>query len=134
MYCVFLFPGHPVYKGRIPLNFFERRETHTRVGLKGSAVPWGTPMVYSSFTLTWLMTNDFQVEFFSFNYQKQWKLSVCKTVINQVRVNGLYFAPLSTWQSYFVQRLYIYSKKNILIEESHVIECISTLKQFQIVL
>ena len=22
------------------------------------------------------MTNDFQVEFFSFNYQKQWKLSV----------------------------------------------------------
>ena len=24
------------------------------------------------------MTNDFQVDFFSFNYQKQWKLSVCK--------------------------------------------------------
>ena len=36
------------------------------------------------------MTNDFQVEFFSFNYQKQWKLSVCKKVINQVRLNGLY--------------------------------------------
>ena len=36
------------------------------------------------------MTNDFQVEFFSFNYQKQCKLSVCKKVINQVRVNGLY--------------------------------------------
>ena len=34
------------------------------------------------------MTYDFQVEFFSFNYQKQWKLSVCKKVINQVRVNG----------------------------------------------
>ena len=30
------------------------------------------------FTLTWLIVNDFQVEFFSFNYRKQWKLSVCK--------------------------------------------------------
>ena len=30
------------------------------------------------------MTNDFQVQFFSFNYQKQLKLSVCKKVINQV--------------------------------------------------
>ena len=47
-------------------------------------------LIYSPFTLTWLMTNDFQVEFFSFNYQKQWKLSVCKKVINKVRVNGLY--------------------------------------------
>ena len=45
--------------------------------------------MYSPFSLIWLMTNDFQVEFFSFNYQKQWKLSVCKKVINQVRVNGL---------------------------------------------
>ena len=44
---------------------------------------------YISFTLTGLMTNDFQVEFFSFNNQKQWKLSVCKKVINQVRVNAL---------------------------------------------
>ena len=43
--------------------------------------------MYSAFTLT---VNDFQVAFFSFNYQKQWKLSVCKKVINQVRVNGLY--------------------------------------------
>ena len=34
-------------------------------------------IVYSPFSLTWLMTNDFHVEFFSFNYQKQWKLSVC---------------------------------------------------------
>ena len=47
--------------------------------------------IYSPFSLTWLMTNDFQVEFFSFNYRKQRKLSVCKKVINQVRVNGLYF-------------------------------------------
>ena len=32
------------------------------------------------------MTNDFQVEFFSFNYQKQSQLSVCKKkVINQVK-------------------------------------------------
>ena len=45
---------------------------------------------YSPFSLTWLMTNDFQVEFFSFNYQKQRKLSVRKKVINQVRLNGLY--------------------------------------------
>ena len=45
--------------------------------------------MYSPFSLTWLMTNNFQVEFFSFTYQKQWKLSVCKKVINQVRVNGL---------------------------------------------
>ena len=45
---------------------------------------------YSPFTLTWLMTNYFQVEFFSFNHRKQWKLSVCKKVINQVRVNALY--------------------------------------------
>ena len=44
---------------------------------------------YSSFTLTWLMTNDFQVEFFSFDYQKQWKWSVCKKVINQVILNGI---------------------------------------------
>ena len=44
---------------------------------------------YSPFTLTWLMTNDFQVELFSINSQKQWKLSVCKKVINQVRMNGL---------------------------------------------
>ena len=46
--------------------------------------------MYSPFTLTWLIVNDFQVEFFSFNYRKQWKLSVCKTGINQIRVNGLY--------------------------------------------
>ena len=46
-------------------------------------------ILYSSFTLTWLIVNDFQVEFFSFNCQKQWKLSVCKKVINQVRVNVL---------------------------------------------
>ena len=32
--------------------------------------------MYSPFSLTWLMTNDFQVEFFSFNYRKQKKLSV----------------------------------------------------------
>ena len=32
--------------------------------------------MYSPFSLTWLMTNDFQVEFFS--YQKQWNLSVRK--------------------------------------------------------
>ena len=44
---------------------------------------------YSPFSLTWLMTNDFQVEFFSFNDQKQWNWSVCKKVINQVRLNGL---------------------------------------------
>ena len=44
---------------------------------------------YSPFSLTWLMTNDFQVEFFSFNNQKQWKLSVCKKVINQARLDGL---------------------------------------------
>ena len=30
------------------------------------------------------------MEFFSFDYQKQWKLSVCQKDINQVRVNGLY--------------------------------------------
>ena len=45
--------------------------------------------MYSSFTLTWLIVNDFQVEFFSFNHQKQWNLSVCKKDINQVRVNAL---------------------------------------------
>ena len=39
---------------------------------------------YSPFTLTWLMTNDFQVEFFSFNYQKQWKLSVCKKSLTKL--------------------------------------------------
>ena len=44
---------------------------------------------YSSFTLTWIIVNDFQVEFFSFNHRKQWKLSVCKKDINQVRVNEL---------------------------------------------
>ena len=32
---------------------------------------------YGSFTLTWLITNDFQVKFFSFNHRKQWKFSVC---------------------------------------------------------
>ena len=37
------------------------------------------------------MTNDFQVEFFSFNHQKQLNLNVCKKDINQVRVNGLDF-------------------------------------------
>ena len=47
----------------------------------------GNKLIYSPFSLTWLMTYDFQVEFFSFNYQKQWKLSVCKKVINQVRLN-----------------------------------------------
>ena len=31
---------------------------------------------YSAFTLTWIIVNDFQVEFFSINYRKQWKLSV----------------------------------------------------------
>ena len=36
------------------------------------------------------LVNDFQVEFFSFNHRKLWKLSVCKKVINQVRVNELY--------------------------------------------
>ena len=44
---------------------------------------------YSPFTLTWLIVNDFQVEFFSFNHRKQWKLSVCKKDITQVRVNAL---------------------------------------------
>ena len=48
-------------------------------------------VIYSSFTLTWLMTNDFQVKFFSFSHRRQWKLSVCKKVINQVRVNALYY-------------------------------------------
>ena len=47
-------------------------------------------IIYSSFTLTWLIVNDFQVEVFSFNLRKQWKLSVCKKDINQVRVNALY--------------------------------------------
>ena len=46
--------------------------------------------MYSAFTLTWIIVNDCQVEFFSFNHRKQWKLSVCKNDINQVRVNGLY--------------------------------------------
>ena len=45
---------------------------------------------YNPFTLTWIIVNDFQVEFFSFNHRKQWKLSVCKKDINQVRVNALY--------------------------------------------
>ena len=40
------------------------------------------------------MTNDFQVEIFSFNHQKQWKLSVCKKVINQLTVNELYLVYL----------------------------------------
>ena len=46
-------------------------------------------LLYSPFTLIWLIINDFQVEFFSFNHRKQWKLSVCKKDINQVRVNAL---------------------------------------------
>ena len=44
---------------------------------------------YNPFTLTWLIVNDFQVEFFSFNHRKQWELSVCKKDINQVGVNAL---------------------------------------------
>ena len=44
---------------------------------------------YSSFTLAWLIVNDFQVQFFYFNHGKQWKLSACKKDINQVRVNEL---------------------------------------------
>ena len=61
------------------------------VGFKGR-LPFAilsTVNVYSSLTVTWFMTNGFQVEFFSFNHRKQWKLSVCKKVINQVRVNEL---------------------------------------------
>ena len=50
--------------------------------------------MYSAFTLTWIIVNDFQVEFFSFNYRKQWKSSVGKNDINQVRVNGLYICLL----------------------------------------
>ena len=30
------------------------------------------------------MTNYFQVEFFSFNYQKQWNLSVCKKSLTKL--------------------------------------------------
>ena len=40
--------------------------------------------IYSSFTLAWLITNDFQVEFFSFNRRKQWKLSVCKKSLTKL--------------------------------------------------
>ena len=43
-----------------------------------------SPKVSFLFTLTWVMTNDFQVEFFSFNYQKQWKLSVCKKSLTKL--------------------------------------------------
>ena len=50
------------------------------------------------------MTNDFQVEFFSFNYQKQWKLSVYKKVINQVRLNGLYKTLQASWHTTLFQR------------------------------
>ena len=46
---------------------------------------------YSAFTLTWIIVNDFQVEFFSFNHRKQWKWSVCKKDIIQVRMNDQYF-------------------------------------------
>ena len=75
---------------------------------------------YSLFTLTWLMTNDFQVEFFSFNYQKQWKLSVCKKVINQVRVNGLYFQSVSIKDSC----IKLYSGKNHYIFKSFDIKIV----------
>ena len=56
---------------------------------------------YSAFTLAWIIVNDFQVELFSFNYRKQWKLSVVKKLSKRsktlskleqgvlVRVNGL---------------------------------------------
>ena len=47
----------------------------------------GMFLIYSPFALNWIIFNDFQVEFFSF---KQWKSSVCKKDINQVRVNALY--------------------------------------------
>ena len=57
--------------------------------LKAKCVHSNLDNRYSPFSLTWLMTNDFQVEFFSFNYRKQRQLSVYKKVINQVRVNGL---------------------------------------------
>ena len=45
--------------------------------------------LYSAFNLSWIIVNDFQVEFFSLNHRKQWKLSVCKKDIIEVRMNTL---------------------------------------------